>query len=91
MAELIIMKSYGRLDDKKKWSGLMRKLSKNEADIGVAALTITSRRLDVVDFTLPLLTAKSKLYLKLQDGADVNWFAYFQVCFASINFIKTNN
>ncbi|XP_044006002.1 probable glutamate receptor, partial [Aphidius gifuensis] len=78
MAELIIMKSYGRLDDKKKWSGLMRKLSKNEADIGVAALTITSRRLDVVDFTLPLITAKSKLYLKLQDGADVNWFGYFQ-------------
>lgn len=73
------MKSYGRLDGKNKWSGLMRKLWKKEADLGVAALTITNQRLDVVDFTLPLITAKTKLIFRRQDGSEVKWFAYFQV------------
>lgn len=62
------------------WSGVIGRLVKNEADLGFDAFTITSRRLDAVDFTLPLVIGKTRLYFKKMDLVHVKWGAYLEVC-----------
>ncbi|XP_066598107.1 glutamate receptor ionotropic, delta-2-like [Prorops nasuta] len=61
-----------------KWTGVIGELVSGQADVGVAEFTMTTSRLDVVDFTLPLLLSKNRLYIRGHSNASVQWSAYFQ-------------
>ncbi|XP_012235277.2 glutamate receptor 1-like [Linepithema humile] len=60
------------------WTGAIGQLVFDEADIGVSEFTITSGRLNVVDFTLPLMLSRNCLYFKEPSGSDVPWSGYFK-------------
>jgi hypothetical protein len=51
--------SYGNTptDNASYWTGMVGVFQRQEADISVSEMSVTSERLDVMDFTLPLHTA----------------------------------
>lgn len=63
----------------KQWSGAVGRLINGEADLGVGDFTMTEERLNVVEFTHPILTAKSSLYMKITESSNLQWSAYFNV------------
>lgn len=65
--------------EKKRWTGAIGQLVTNEADIGVSAFTITTRRLNVIDFTLPLIRSQNRLYFKRPKSSYVHWSLYLRV------------
>lgn len=72
--------AYGSYDQETNaWSGVMGRMIKHEADIGVAEFTMTGQRLDWVDFTLPLMLSRNRLYMRQPDGSAIQWSAYFRV------------
>lgn len=73
--------NYGILDSyNKSWSGVIGRIVDGEADIGVAELTMTVQRMAVVDFTLPLILSRNRLYMQPPGGSVVHWSAYSRVC-----------
>lgn len=72
--------SFGIWNPKKKrWTGAISQLIDNKADIGASAFTITTSRLNVVDFTVPLIQSRNRLYIKRPTSSDVHWTGYFRV------------
>ncbi|XP_063982902.1 glutamate receptor ionotropic, kainate 2-like [Diachasmimorpha longicaudata] len=70
---------YGSWDPKTaEWSGLIGRIQRNEADIGVSPIAMTHGRLNVVDFTIPMVSGETRLYVRKLDGARVRWQAYFK-------------
>ncbi|KAJ8679000.1 hypothetical protein QAD02_014787 [Eretmocerus hayati] len=61
------------------WSGAIGRLVRGEADLGVAEFTMTEERVEVVDFTQPILQSRSYLYMRQPDGSALQWSAYFRV------------
>lgn len=57
--------AYGSKKKDGTWNGMIGELIRNEADIAIVDLTITSKREEAVDFTLPFMnTGISILYKK---------------------------
>ena len=80
ISKIIYKPSFGNLDVRtKQWSGVVGLLADGQADIGVSDFTISNRRLDVVDFTLPLVISKCRLFIKQPGGSTVQWSGYFKV------------
>lgn len=50
------------------WTGLMGSIQKEEADLAVAPLSIVSKRLEAVDFTLPVMSAGLRILYKAPDS-----------------------
>ncbi|XP_018406436.1 PREDICTED: uncharacterized protein LOC108782629 [Cyphomyrmex costatus] len=72
--------SFGSWNQKKNaWTGAIGKLVDNEADIGIAAFTVTNDRLRDIDFTIPLIRTEYRLYLQQPITPYVQWFWYFKV------------
>ncbi|XP_018048668.1 PREDICTED: uncharacterized protein LOC108687427 [Atta colombica] len=71
--------SFGSWDPQNGWSGAIGKLVNNEADIGIAAFTVTNDRLNNIDFTIPLIRTEYRLYLHQPITPYVQWFWYFKV------------
>ncbi|KYN34710.1 Glutamate receptor delta-2 subunit [Trachymyrmex septentrionalis] len=71
--------SFGSWDPQNGWSGAIGKLVNNEADIGIAAFTVTNDRLNDVDFSIPLIRTQYRLYLHEPITPYVQWFWYFKV------------
>ncbi|XP_018371881.1 PREDICTED: uncharacterized protein LOC108766848 [Trachymyrmex cornetzi] len=71
--------SFGSWDPQNGWSGAIGKLVNNEADIGIAAFTVTNDRLNAIDFTIPLIRTQYRLYLHEPITPYVQWFWYFKV------------
>lgn len=72
--------SYGSWNPQKNsWTGAIGKLVDNEADIGIAAFTITNERLNHIDFTIPLISTQYRLYMHQPITPYVQWFWYFKV------------
>ncbi|XP_046751999.1 glutamate receptor ionotropic, kainate 2-like [Diprion similis] len=70
--------SYGSWnDEEKRWTGMMELLTNGKAGIAAADFTITRPRLESVDFSLPLLSTRNKLYIRKPDGG-IQWSAYWQ-------------
>jgi len=72
------MESYGNQQGSR-WTGVISQLVADDADIGAAEFSLMPDRLNVVDFTLPLIHSRSRLYFRQPDGADLHWSGYFQV------------
>ncbi|KAG7206803.1 hypothetical protein KM043_000712 [Ampulex compressa] len=73
------VEAYGSwLEEEQAWSGVIGQLVDNKADLGAAEFTVTNHRLTVVDFTLPLLLSRNRLYIKEPVGFAVQWSGYFK-------------
>lgn len=71
---------YGTYDEVSgKWSGVIGRLTAGEADLGMGEFTMTRERLDVIDFTQPIMQSRNFLYLRKPDGSVLQWSAYFRV------------
>lgn len=71
--------SYGSWNsEEKRWTGMMEMLTSFKAGVAAADFTITTTRLDSVDFTLPLISTREKLYIRKPTGG-IDWSAYWQV------------
>ncbi|EZA49991.1 hypothetical protein X777_11479 [Ooceraea biroi] len=71
--------AYGSWNQQRNmWTGVIGQLVVGKADIGVSEFTLMPGRMDVVDFTLPLIHSRSRLYFKQPDSTDVHWSGYFQ-------------
>ena len=80
ISKTIYEPSFGHLNEQaKQWSGVVGVLADGKADIGVSDFTISNRRLDVVDFSLPLVLSKCRLFIKKPGGSTVQWSGYFKV------------
>ncbi|CAK9819288.1 Glutamate receptor 1 [Anthophora plagiata] len=62
----------------KRWSGAMNLVASGELDIGISDFSMTNTRLNYVDYTVPILTTRSCLYLKQPQFFTVKWFAYYK-------------
>lgn len=72
--------AYGNWnEDEQVWTGVIGEVVSNRVDFGVAEFSMTNHRLDVVDFTLPLILSRNKVYFKKHDASSVQWSAYFKV------------
>ncbi|XP_047349712.1 glutamate receptor ionotropic, kainate glr-3-like [Vespa velutina] len=69
---------HGSWNTKKNtWSGAIGELYVGRADISISDFSMTSARLNVVDFTFPLLLSKNFLYIKEPKIFAIKWSSYF--------------
>lgn len=74
------VEEYGSWNPKDKtWSGAVGELYAGRADISISDISITSARVNVVDFTLPLLLTKKNLYIREPQIFAIIWSSYFLV------------
>ncbi|XP_077269823.1 putative glutamate receptor [Temnothorax americanus] len=64
--------------EKKVWTGAIGQLVANEADIGISSFTMMSHRQDVIDYTIPLIRSRYRLYFKEPNTALVEWSLYLK-------------
>ena len=67
------------------WSGVMRQIDKDEVDMSISPMTMTSKRLEAVDFSQPLILSRNFLFIKQPKRINVKWIGHLQVLF---NFSK---
>nr|XP_033342788.1 glutamate receptor ionotropic, delta-1-like [Megalopta genalis] len=58
------------------WTGSIRMLIEDQADLAATELMMTSDRLDAVEFTTPVYSTKCRVYMKRPDTTAVKWNAY---------------
>lgn len=56
--------AYGIKNEKGEWNGMIGELINGKADIAIADLTITSKREEAVDFTLPFMNTGISILFK---------------------------
>jgi len=61
------------------WSGVMDEIVSGRADLAIAGMSMTSLRALYVDFTMPLIISKNRLFIKEPEVCGVEWLGYFQV------------
>nr|KAF7398285.1 hypothetical protein H0235_016293 [Vespula pensylvanica] len=72
------VKEFGRWNPKENaWTGAIAELHAGRADISLASFSITSDRLNAVDFALPHITTKNYLYIRKQELFAVEWSSHF--------------
>ncbi|KAJ4445625.1 hypothetical protein ANN_12307 [Periplaneta americana] len=55
------------------WNGMMGMLTREEVDVAVDAFLMTTSRLRVISFMVPLLPAKSRPFIRRPDTAEHEW------------------
>ncbi|XP_031367534.1 glutamate receptor U1-like [Apis dorsata] len=58
------------------WTGSIRMLLEDEADLIATEMMMSSNRLDVLKFTTPIYTSKCRVYIRRPDTTAVKWNAY---------------
>ncbi|KOX79721.1 Glutamate receptor delta-1 subunit [Melipona quadrifasciata] len=58
------------------WTGLIKMLVDDEADLGASELMMSSDRLGAIKYTTPVYTTRCRAYIKRPDTTAVNWNAY---------------
>ncbi|XP_011308638.1 glutamate receptor-like [Fopius arisanus] len=61
------------------WTGLIGRVYRNEADIGVADVLMLPERHKAVYFSVPMITGAYHVYFKKLEQSNVSWNAYFKV------------
>ncbi|XP_063991445.1 glutamate receptor U1-like [Diachasmimorpha longicaudata] len=73
-------KAYGVWDEKtSKWTGVIGTVHRQEADLGVAPVIMTSELYDFVRFTTPIFHGVYQLHFRKLDVAHLPQDAYFKV------------
>ncbi|XP_014776235.1 glutamate receptor ionotropic, kainate 2 [Octopus bimaculoides] len=68
--ELKIVDSYGIKDPDGNWNGMIEAIRTNQADLGVGALSVTSERDKVVDFSLGIMTTGITILINRPRGTQ---------------------
>ncbi|KAJ4436552.1 hypothetical protein ANN_16584 [Periplaneta americana] len=55
------------------WTGVIGLVQRNEVDVAIASLTISTTRLQAVDFLLPLMTGKGDIYIREPEESRMYW------------------
>ena len=66
------------MSDNYSWNGVIGELSKKHADIGLTDFSVTEKRSQVVDFTIPLTYDAAKLWQKIPNRS-FSWFTFTNV------------
>ncbi|NP_001191610.1 glutamate receptor 1 precursor [Aplysia californica] len=69
---------YGKKEPDGTWNGVIGELTRHEADIAIAPLTITSDREKVLDFTKPFMSLGISLMIKKPVDTDPHVFSFMQ-------------
>ncbi|KAL2749305.1 putative glutamate receptor isoform X1 [Vespula maculifrons] len=73
------VEEYGRWNPKQKiWTGAIAELYAGHVDIALSGFTITSARLNAVDFTHPVFKTKNFLVIREPEKFGIKWSSYFQ-------------
>ena len=74
---------YGSKDSKTgKWSGLIGAVADHEVDIAIGMFTLIKKRLDVIDFSIPMInSAETYIYVKIPEKSSMRMEAYLNVKF----------
>lgn len=62
--QLVKDRAYGVKNDKGEWNGMIGEVMRADADMAIADLTITSKREEAVDFTLPFMNTGISILFK---------------------------
>ncbi|KAK2576889.1 hypothetical protein KPH14_005514 [Odynerus spinipes] len=74
------VKEYGRWDERRKlWTGAIGEIVAGRADISISEFSLTNPRLDVIDYTLPIIVTSMRFYIKDPLYNGVKWNGYFKV------------
>lgn len=69
-----------------KYSGIMGQLHREMTDIGAGELTITEERLDICDFSKPMLLTKANFYIRKPSDYHLMWSMYYYVNINNFSF-----
>ena len=69
--------AYGIKKKDGTWNGMIGELLRNEADLAIVDLTITRKREQVVDFTLPFMTTGVSILFLKPTKAESDFFCFF--------------
>lgn len=61
------------------WTGVIGRIHRREADIGIVLHKINLELWDVIHFTTPIAMGNSELHFRTPNAARVVWNAYFKV------------
>ncbi|CAF3385471.1 unnamed protein product [Rotaria sp. Silwood1] len=76
--EIVKDETFGKKNDKGEWNGIIGELVYRRADVGLAGLTITSQREQVIDFTKPFLTLGINILYKKPARVKPKLFGFFE-------------
>ncbi|GFG35840.1 hypothetical protein Cfor_07254 [Coptotermes formosanus] len=75
--------SYGNTptDNTSSWTGMIGVFQRQEADISICEISVTTERLQVMDFSLPLHTAVTRLYVRegMKEPSIAWYFQPFEI------------
>ncbi|XP_066598106.1 glutamate receptor 2-like [Prorops nasuta] len=72
--------SHGTWDSRKSvWTGAVGKLLEKKADLIGSELSMSTMRMNVVDYTLPILKSRNVLYIRKPRASNIYWRNYFKI------------
>ncbi|XP_063995853.1 glutamate receptor 1-like isoform X2 [Diachasmimorpha longicaudata] len=79
ISSIITTIGYGSWNpETSKWSGVIGTLRRQQTDMAISEFSMTDKRLDMVDFTIPIAVGYTRIYIQKPNGARVKWNAYFK-------------
>ncbi|THK33006.1 probable glutamate receptor [Diachasma alloeum] len=80
VSQIIWDNDYGYWNRKTlNWTGVIGRIHREEADIGVPDFLITDARYNAVNFAYPIMNGAYQVHVKKLEVAQVAWNAYFKV------------
>ncbi|XP_033607020.1 glutamate receptor 1-like [Cryptotermes secundus] len=70
------LRSWGTVFANNTTTGVLGVLADGQAEVGVFHMIMTSRRIDVMDFSIPLLSPKFHIFVRQPDGLQLQWNTY---------------
>ncbi|XP_046373507.1 glutamate receptor-like isoform X1 [Haliotis cracherodii] len=68
--------SYGAIMKNGTWNGMVGELSRHEADLAIAPLTITAARERIIDFTKPFMSLGISIMIKKPENQKAHVFSF---------------
>ncbi|XP_011311752.1 probable glutamate receptor [Fopius arisanus] len=80
VSEILWERGYGSWNrTASKWTGLIGRIQRNEADLALGAFSMTNERLDIMRFTTPTYWGVYQLHFRRLAAVRLFWDAYFKV------------
>ncbi|THK33005.1 probable glutamate receptor [Diachasma alloeum] len=82
---IIWEKTYGAWNrETSKWTGILGRIHRQEADLSINSIVMTSERSNIIRFTTPIMSGVYQLHFRKLDSARFTWDAYFKVFAADV-------
>nr|CAD7463067.1 unnamed protein product [Timema tahoe] len=70
--------AYGQSMSDGGWNGVVGMVMRQEVDVGVAPITMSLDRNDVIDFTIPLLMSNYVIMIRKPNKLVINWYGFLK-------------